>query len=167
MRLWNAFCPSRFRLQPPTLNLIKLLYCQVLLFHVVATQWSDRPKAISHMSLHDRAVGKYENPVGRCRVVVAMIYLPPDSDRVSTFGKGGEDPPRSFWFQQSCKMSFKFIFVAPWIFSWRRIFFCLGFQTGMKIWGMTLYVSWFQNDETSVSKIFQKLPRNLKSGQIN
>ena len=58
------FRPSRFRLQPPTLNLIKLLYCQVLLFHVVATQWSDRPKAISHMSLHNKAVGRCENPGG-------------------------------------------------------------------------------------------------------
>ena len=58
------FRPSRFILQPPILNLIKLLYCQVLLFHVVATQWSDRPKAISHMSLHDKAVGRYENPGG-------------------------------------------------------------------------------------------------------
>ena len=58
------FRPSRFSLQPPILNLIKLLYCQVLLFHVVATQWSDRPKAISHMSLHDKAVGRYENPGG-------------------------------------------------------------------------------------------------------
>ena len=138
------FRPSRFRLQPPTLNLIKLLYCQVLLFHVVATQWSDRPKAISHMSLHNKAVGRYENPGGRSRVVVAMIYLPLIQigwTDLSIFGVGGEEvrTPMFLRFQQPCKMSFKFLFVAPWILLWRRRFFYyLGLQTRMKIWGMTL-----------------------------
>ena len=135
------FRPSRFRLQPPTQNLIKLLYCQVLLFHVVATQWSDRPKAISHMSLHDRAVGKYENPVGRCRVVVAMIYLPPDSDRVSTFGEGGEDPPGPPCSSGSNSPARCLLNLFLWhhgYFPGAGYFFYLGFQTRMKIWGMTL-----------------------------
>ena len=76
------FGPSRFRLQPPTLNLIKLLYCQVLLFHVVATQWSDRPKAISHMSLHNKVVGRYENPGEKPSGGGHDISFP-DSDRVN------------------------------------------------------------------------------------
>ena len=107
------FRPSRFILQPPILNLIKLLYCQVLLFHVVATQWSDRPKAISHMSLHNKAVGRYENPGGRSRVVVAMIYLPLIQigwTDLSIFGEGGEEvrTPMFRRFQQPCKMSLNF-----------------------------------------------------------